>query len=94
MIYQDHPLSPNITQYHPISPYITLDHPLEALSPLITLNHLRSQSPYLGEEGKKTPPPWPVILATTKPQISWGGGVHMMEPSNVYIEKVKKLDEP
>ena len=40
------------------------------------------------------PPPWPVILAAPKPQISSGGGVCMMEPSNVYIKKVKKLYGP
>ena len=44
--------------------------------------------------GKKAPPPWPVILAAPKPQISWGVGICMMEPSNVYIEKVKKLYGP
>ena len=48
----------------------------------------------LGEEGKKASPPWPVILVTPQPQISWGGGICTMEPSIVYIEKVKKLYEP
>ena len=43
------------------------------------------------KEGKKAPPSWPVILAAPNSQISWGGGVRMMEPSNVYIKKVKKL---
>ena len=55
---------------------------------------LRKTRGKLGEEGKEAPPPWPVILGAPKPQIPWGGGDRMMEPSNVYIEKVKKLDEP
>ena len=58
------------------------------------LNFFHCLPPLPGEEGEKAPPPWPVILVAPKPQISWGGGVCMMEPSNVYIEKVKKLYGP
>ena len=55
------------------------------------MGHSKAQHPTKGRKEKKAPPPWPVILAPPKPQISWGGGVRMMEPSNVYIKKVKKL---